>query len=116
MMKKRQQNSPPARRSLPELPPLPPGVLRSKPRSYEEWKALARWEKLPEWEPLRPGYRLRAAREAAGVTQAELAARLGVTQQAVAQAERPNSNPTVGFVDTWARALGVRLRMELPTP
>lgn len=88
------------------LPPLPLTVTRLKPRSYEEWSALARWKKLPPWEPLRPGFLLRAAREEAGVTQAELAAKLGVSQQAVAQAERVNSNPSVAFVASWTRSLG----------
>lgn len=102
-------------KTLRPLPPLPPGASRSKPRSYEEWSALARWGNLPAWEPLRPGFELRAAREAAKVTQAELAARLGVTQQAVAQAERPTSNPTIGFVATWARALGGRVTLAIQT-
>lgn len=99
--------------AAPPLPLLPAGALRSKPRSYEEWSTLARWGKLPDWEPLRPGFELRAAREAAGVTQAELATRLGVTQQAIAQAERSTSNPTVAFVANWARSLGVPLTFEL---
>jgi len=99
--------------TLRTLPLLPRGVERSKPRSYEEWSALARWGKLPAWEPLRPGFRLRAAREAAKVTQAELAARLGVTQQAVAQAERASANPTITFAENWARALRVELTFEL---
>ncbi len=106
------RKKPPGRTARP-LPPLPAGALRSKPRSYEEWSTLARWGKLPAWEPLRPGFRLRAAREAAKVNQAELAARLGVTQQAVAQAERATSNPTVGFVATWAQALEISLTFEL---
>ncbi len=100
-------------RTAPPLPHLPAGALRSKPRSYEEWSTLARWGKLPAWEPLRPGFELRAAREVAKVTQTELAARLGVSQQAVAQAERPTSNPTIAFVATWARALEVPLTFAL---
>lgn len=84
-----------------------------KPRNFEEWSALRRWNQLPPWEPLRPGYLLRAAREAAGLTQAGLADRLGVRQQAVAQAERPDSNPTVALLAAWSSALGVELRIEL---
>src|SRR6266496_1319336 len=49
---------------------------------------------------------LRRAREKAGLTQTELADRLGHTQQAVAQAERAESNPTVSFLRRWARACG----------
>lgn len=88
-------------------------LLRSKPRAFEEWKALREWGRLPPWEPVRAGFVLRAAREAAGCTQAELAARLGVTQQAVARAERSDSNPTAALLEAWARALGARLQIEV---
>lgn len=46
---------------------------------------------------------LREARRAAGLTQAELAERAGLTQSVVARMERPGSNPTVGVLE---RALG----------
>ena len=58
------------------------------------------------------GYLLREAREAAGFTQGRLAARLGRTQQAIAQAERFISNPTMEFVREWARALGQNAVLE----
>lgn len=45
---------------------------------------------------------LRDARHRAGLTQAELARRLGVSQAAVAKLERPGANPTVA---TLSRAL-----------
>lgn len=89
------------------------GLRRTRPRSYEEWKALREWGRLPPWEPLRAGFVLRAAREAAGCTQAELAVRLGVSQQAVARAERAGSNPTTDLLEAWSRALGARLRLEI---
>lgn len=89
------------------------GLRRTRPRSYEEWKALREWDRLPAWEPLRAGFVLRAAREAAGCTQAELAARLGVSQQAVARAERAGSNPTAALLEDWSLALGARLRLEV---
>lgn len=50
-----------------------------------------------------PDVLLRTARREAGLTQAELARRLGVTQPTVAAWERPGANPTVR---TLARALG----------
>jgi ribosome-binding protein aMBF1 (putative translation factor) len=56
---------------------------------------------------------LRRAREKAGLTQTELADRLGHTQQAVAQAERAESNPTVSFLHRWARACGRSLSIRL---
>ncbi len=100
------------------LPPPPPWLVRRRPRDYVEWKTLRRWGKLPVWEELRPGYVLREARERAGLSQAELARRLGCTQQAVSQAERAESNPTMSFVEGWARALGGRpeLAVTLPPP
>lgn len=98
----------PARERRP-LPTLPPGIRRTRPRDYLEWKTLRRWGKLPPWEGLFPGYLLREARERAGLTQREMAARLGCSQQAVAQAERPLSNPTVALLQAWAEATGGRL-------
>ena len=88
-------------------------LRRTRPRAYEEWKALREWGRLPEWEPLRAGYELRAAREAAGITQAELAARLAVSQQAVARVERAGSNPTAALLEAWSRVLGARVRLEI---
>jgi DNA-binding XRE family transcriptional regulator len=92
---------------------LPSGLLRRKPRSYAEWKALRSWGKLPAWEPEPAGYLLRVSREMAGLTQLELARRLGASQQSVAQAERWGSNPTVGFMRDWAAASGSELRLSL---
>jgi len=100
----------PKRRLISELPS---GLLRRKPRSYAEWKALRKWGKLPAWEPEPAGYLLRASRELAGLTQEELAGRLGVSQQSVAQAERWGSNPTVGFMREWAAATESDLRLSL---
>ncbi len=82
----------------PVLRLLPGGVVRSRPRAYAEWKALRRWGRLPAWELPAAGYALRSAREEAALTQVALAARLGISQQAVAQAERATANPSVDFV------------------
>lgn len=105
--------APPRRESL---PPMPAGVRRTRPRDYTEWKTLRRWGKLPPWEGVFPGYLLREARESAGLTQQEMAERLGCTQQAVAQAERPLSNPTVVLLQAWADAVGGRLQISLEKP
>lgn len=94
------------------LPPLPPDFKRRRPRIYPEWKALRRWGKLPPWEDVFPGYLLREARERAGLSQKQMAERLGCSQQAVARAERPDSNPTVAFLKTWAEALGQTLEIS----
>jgi len=57
----------------------------------------------------RPGRLLAAARRRAGLTQAELARRLAISQAAVAQLERPDSNPRVATLDRALRAAGAEL-------
>jgi transcriptional regulator with XRE-family HTH domain len=47
------------------------------------------------------------------LTQAELARRAGVSQQAVAQAERWRSNPTVAALRAWSDALGADLELAI---
>jgi DNA-binding XRE family transcriptional regulator len=101
----------PARRGA--LPVLPPGIKRTRPRDYVEWKTLRRWGKLPYWEDVFPGYLLRAAREEAGLTVSQMAERLGCSQDEITQAEEPKSNPTVSFLKAWAEALGGRLDIVL---
>ena len=88
----------------PVLADLPKGLVRRRPRRFAEWKALRGWGKLPAWELKPVGYLLRLAREEAGLTQDKLARRLGCSQQAVAQAERWEGNPTVEFMRRWADA------------
>lgn len=56
---------------------------------------------------------LRWARSEAGLTQDELAARVGVTQQAVAKLERDEGNPTLATLEKVARALGMRVELGL---
>jgi transcriptional regulator with XRE-family HTH domain len=55
---------------------------------------------------------LRSARTRAGLTQAELARRLGVTQAAVARLERPRANPTVETLAAVLNATGHRLELH----
>ena len=93
--------------------PLPSGLKRRRPRSYPEWKTLKAWGKLPVWEVEPAGYLLRLAREDEGLSQQEMSGRLGCSQQAVAQAERFTSNPTIGFMRAWARAVGRSVEVAL---
>ena len=67
---------------------------------------------IPSWEVNPPGYLLREARESAGITQQRLASRLGCSQQAIARAERFDSNPPLEFVNAWKAALGFELQTE----
>lgn len=93
-----------------------PALRRRRPRSYTEWSTLGRWGELPEDERRVPGYLLRQARERAGLTQREMADRLGCSQQAISQAERWNGNPTIDFMETWARAAGHELVLGISPP
>jgi transcriptional regulator with XRE-family HTH domain len=56
-----------------------------------------------------PSSLLKNARREAGLTQAELARRLGVSQAAVAKLERPGANPTIATLDDALRETGRRL-------
>lgn len=56
-----------------------------------------------------PGKLLADARRCAGLTQADLAKRLAITQAAVAQLERTDSNPRLATLDRALRAAGFEL-------
>jgi transcriptional regulator with XRE-family HTH domain len=55
---------------------------------------------------------LRTARREAGLTQAELAARLGTSQAAVARLERADTNPRLATLERALRAAGQRLQLS----
>lgn len=55
---------------------------------------------------------IRSARQAAGLTQNDLARELGTTQAAVARLERNGANPTVATLDGALRATGRRLVLQ----
>ena len=62
------------------------------------------------------GVRIRSAREAAGLTQEELAGKLGVTQTAVSYWESGKRDLGVADLERIAFALGVRAWTLLPVP
>ncbi len=53
------------------------------------------------------------ARIAAGLTQAEVAARAGTTQSAIARLEGGAVSPTVETLRKYAKAVGKRLKVEM---
>jgi transcriptional regulator with XRE-family HTH domain len=55
---------------------------------------------------------LRDARRASGLTQADLAGRLGTTQSAVARLERDAANPRIDTLDRALRACGCDLSLD----
>jgi transcriptional regulator with XRE-family HTH domain len=57
---------------------------------------------------------IRHARGAAGLTQAELARRLGTSQPAIVKLERAGANPTVRTLDRVLRATGHHLELSAP--
>ena len=59
-----------------------------------------------------PGTLIRKARRSAGLTQQELARRLGTTQSALARLERPGSNPTVETLEEALLAAGHKLELR----
>lgn len=64
-----------------------------------------------------PNRLIREARQAAGLTQAQLAARMGTTQSAVARLEAPGSNPRVENLERALLAAGHRLELgAAPAP
>lgn len=59
---------------------------------------------------------LRWAREDAGLTQRELATRVGVSQQAIAKLESPDANLTLQTLERVAHALGLEVELALTPP
>jgi transcriptional regulator with XRE-family HTH domain len=57
---------------------------------------------------------LRSARKRAGLTQAELGRRLGISQAAVAKLERAGANPTVATLEDALWATGHSLTLDAP--
>lgn len=56
---------------------------------------------------------IREARTSAALTQAELARRVGVTQQQIAKFESRQSNPTLNTLTAIAQALGLTLDVRI---
>jgi HTH-type transcriptional regulator / antitoxin HipB len=105
------------------LEPPAPSQERLPPRSQAaDWEQVRR-ERLAA-PPARSGYqrtqraaelgeRIRALREAGGISQAELARRIGSTQPSIARLEAGRVSPTLETLDRVAAALGAELVVAL---
>ncbi|MDB5245397.1 MAG: HipB [Parcubacteria group bacterium] len=69
------------------------------------------------YEALEPEFRLISelirARSVEGMTQKELAEKIGTKQSAIARFERGGSNPTLEFMQKLARGLGLKLTITV---
>lgn len=55
-------------------------------------------------------------RQDAGLTQTDVARRMGITQPTVSAFEAEDSNPRIETAQRYARAVGVRLRLDVDRP
>jgi transcriptional regulator with XRE-family HTH domain len=84
-------------------------------------KLFRKWDKEPEFraeyealdEEFSRASTLIAARTRAGLTQAQVAHRMGTTQPAVARLESGKRKPSYATLERYAKALGCSLRLEL---
>ncbi len=67
--------------------------------------------------PLRPrldvAIQIRWLRDDLGMTQAQLARKVGVTQQQIAKLENPDANPTIGTLDALAQNAAATLTINI---
>ena len=82
-------------------------------------RALSRPDVRSEYEKLAEEFdfldEILKARAAAGLTQADVAARIGTTQSAIARLESPvgKHSPSIATLQRYASALGYRLQLRL---
>lgn len=69
-----------------------------------------------EYEKLKPKYALISqlieARAKKGITQKQLAKKIGTKQSAIARLESGNANPSLSFLEKIALALGYKLKIQ----
>lgn len=88
----------------------------------ENWKTvraelLRDPEVRKEYERLKPRYelisQLISARAKKGLTQAQLAKKMGTKQSAIARVEGGNANPSIAFLEKLTQALGTKLVIQI---
>ena len=77
-------------------------------------KIKAEYDKLqPEFEVIRAIIRARAN---TGITQKELAEKMGTKQSVISRLESGNANPSIGFLKKLAAALDTKLEIKFSNP
>ena len=77
-------------------------------------KIKAEYDKLqPEFEVIRAIIRARAN---TGITQKELAEKMGTNQSVISRLESGNANPSIGFLKKLAAALDTKLEIKFSNP
>lgn len=88
----------------------------------EEWKDVKREllknkKVAQEYKKLEPRYQLISElikeRIKKGLSQAELAKRIGTKQSAIARIESGNANPSIEFLDKMTKAMGLKLIIQV---
>lgn len=79
-------------------------VLEERPDVKEEYDALG-----PQYEIIRAEI---MSRKEAGMTQKELAERMGTAQANISRFEKGNYNPSIAFLQKMAQSLGKNLRVS----
>ena len=82
---------------------------------FEDWEAeqMKRPEFRAEWEKLEAAYQVGSLRLRRGLSQEELAARLGTTQSSIARLEAGRSEPRLAHLRRIAQALNARVELRL---
>lgn len=94
-------------------PPEPRRATRAERHAVTDGDAGWTRREVPVAPRLAAALALRWARRAHGLSQGQLADRLGVSRQFVSQLESPDANPTLETLERAAAALGRRLALTL---
>jgi DNA-binding XRE family transcriptional regulator len=90
-------------------------MTRMRMPKFSDWEAekIKDPDFLAAAEKLEPGYQVARLRMLRGLTQAQLAERIGTHQPSIARLENGTSTPSLSFLAKIAEALGARIELRL---
>jgi DNA-binding XRE family transcriptional regulator len=90
-------------------------MTRRKLIRFEDWEAekLKDVEFIATAEGLEPGYQVARLRILRGLTQAQLAEKVGTRQPSIARLENGSSTPSISFLNKIAEALNAKVEIRL---